>query len=68
MAIADTANHVVRELVSTRISTRSTGNVDVSVGSGFYFGCVALMIHWILNFGIICYWQWPQLFRLIAIS
>ncbi|EJW74414.1 hypothetical protein WUBG_14679 [Wuchereria bancrofti] len=32
----DKINHVVKQLANDRISTRCTGNVDVSVGSGFY--------------------------------
>ncbi|KAK6113765.1 putative integral membrane protein [Brugia pahangi] len=62
----DKINHVVKQLANDQISTRCTRNVDVSVGSGFYFGCVALFIHWILNFGTALYWKWPQISRLIA--
>ncbi|KAL3991123.1 putative integral membrane protein [Acanthocheilonema viteae] len=63
----DAANHIVRQLASSPISTRSAGDIDVSVGSGFYVGCVALMIHWLLNFGTAIYWQWPRISRLTSI-
>uniref|UniRef100_A0A915PLV6 Uncharacterized protein n=1 Tax=Setaria digitata TaxID=48799 RepID=A0A915PLV6_9BILA len=64
---ANSANEVINRMDSAgNTSTENILSVDTNLGAGFYAGCVALMIHWILNFGIGFCWQWPRFSDLIS--